>query len=712
MCQSRNSHIPLHPILVAIRRSLNLDNLQDSREKAHLVGDRISELGFTDPAAIAVITEFFQLDDGAWKLTNNPPAGVRRNMLLEILSRLLLPVHEMPHLIVIDDIQWADSTTLELLDRLVEKGPLPYTMILVIARSECRPSWINRSHVVHINVSPIEKALAQEIVQRLDEHSSLGMEAIHQILDHAAGNPLFIEEATRSVLSGPRAEVGLDEILSKSIRHLLAAKVDALGKEKSILVYASIVGNQFNLDQLRLLMQIRSGEIEEGLAKLGSANMIHLVSLYPTPTYRFDHSLLQAAVYRSIPSNTLKRAHGVLAELIESSEEPYDKNFLAFHCEASEQYEKAAVYWMQSANRAKINSLFAEAVQHYENAVNALLKSRWSSRRDELELQLRIEYGPVLMSQKGYAHRLVKDNYQFAEKLTADLVDTDSQYPPQALFGLWSYRVVNGDLHEARVIGETLLELALDFANDELELEANVLLGVTQTHLGDYEDAINRLERTLVLYDHKAHAHHKHFFGQDPCMAANIYTGLALAQLGRLEESAQFLMAGLIAARRSEHPNSLCFALVVSARISMAAGELDTMLFRAKEAYALAEASDFPLWRAAAQFLIHTHEYLLTRARSSVDKMLDSLEQCRQLGNALSYLDYASTAAHALLDLQDLEAAKRLVLAAKTELERRITCSDEMAVKVVEARLLELLKKSGKPLVCQELPLSVPELPD
>lgn len=686
-CLSRSSNVPLHPVVDLVNHLLGLNAIESASEKALVVEDYLTSLGITDHVSTMVLAEFLQLDTARTKRIEPPSAGVRRNILLEVFSRMSVNPRGDPHLLVFDDIQWADDTTLDLLNRLVEQVPSTKTMLLVIGRSESHPEWINRPHVKHINLPPIEKDQAARIVRAIDAGNVLDERAINRVIEHAAGNPLFVREITRTVLSIGAAVDSMDEILSMPVRQLLTARVDAMGDEKNVLLHASVIGFQFSLRLLEPFMRLSRSSIEDGLRILRNANMIHQTGSYPTPVFEFNHSLLHKTVYQSIAAPTVKSLHRTLAEIIECDPEQPDKSLLAFHFEAGEEYEKAARYWLESAQRAKLNSFLSVASNYYERAAVTIQRMRPAAERDELELQMRMEFGPVLMSQKGYAHERVRENYLIAERLIARRVQKGSDFEALALFGLWSYKVVSGDLHQAKVIGENMLETAVICQNTEMAMEAYLLLGVTQTHLADYDDAVTKLKLAISLYDPVAHAHHKHLFGQDPGMAANIYCGLALAQCGNLIEASRYVSQGLIIARRSEHANSLCFALVVTGRIVMTTGDLDTMLHRAREAQALAMESEFPLWESAARFLIHAHDYLRLGDASHVYLMLETLAQCRLVGNSLSYLDFASMVANALIDIGDLAEAGRVISAAKAEMDRRIKCSDEIAVRAVESRL-------------------------
>ncbi|ARN75122.1 AAA family ATPase [Oceanicoccus sagamiensis] len=691
----RESHSPLQPIKEEIWRSFDLANQDNTTAQQRMIGSQLEQLGFSDPLASSVLEEFLGLDSGNHPEVADIAPGPRKNLLFELLTKIILASQSPTQLIIWDDFQWADVAAQELMAQIVAQGPIANTLIVVAARNTMpAPAWIGRSHINQVNLSGLSKAEASEIVRQVDKNHVLDHSAINRIISHSTGNPLFVEEITRSLLSSRSVENELSHILSNPVRHIFLSRIESLGEEKHSLKAAAIIGDYFDLNQLSALVDVDIAALEIHLSLLVNAELIYQTSSYPLAKYRFKHGLLHAATYESITPDQRRPMHKKLVDIAEATEGLYSKNYLAFHYQAASEYQKAAYFWFLSANEAKNNTLFVDASSHYQKASDALKQAPWSVERDEMDLQIRIESGPILMAIKGYSDDSVKNNYIQAEKLAGSLAEKGSAAIPQALFGLWSYKVVKGELHQARAIGEKLIAVAEAIASDDLALEANVLLGVTDTHLGYYDEAKQALKKAMSIYDLEAHAGHKYIFGQDPGMASHIYYAMASVLTGDSAAYKEYVAKGLIIARRVEHPNSLCFALSFSARCELIDGDTKAAIMALDELTTLSQHNEFPLWIGTAAFLQAYSQHLAATEidKNTVEAMFVALNQTRELGNSLAYIDYAAATVSALLDVERIDDAKTLAAVVRREIQQRMLAEDEygfMQFKRAEQRLSE-----------------------
>ena len=692
--RQRESHSPLQPIKDEIWSRFELEALDNPIAQRRMIETKIEELGFSDPLASSVLEEFLGLggegDKGVVDIAPEP----RKHLLFELLTKIILASQSLAQLIIWDDFQWADIAAQELMAQIVAQGPILNTLIIVSARNTMQaPSWVSRSHIHQISLNGMSKAETSEIVRQVDKNNILDHSAINRIISHSMGNPLFVGEITRSLLSSGSVESVLSNILSNPVRKIFLSRIESLGEEKSTLKAASIIGDHFDLNQLKGLVDVAEEVLNRHLSLLVNAELIYQSSTYPVAKYMFKHGLLHTATYESISLGLRRVLHKKLVETAEANNDLYSKNYMAFHYQAASEYLMAAYYWLLSANEAKTNSLFVDASMHYEKASASLKQARWSVERDEMDLQIRIELGPILMAVKGYSDTSVKNNYLQAENLATSLAEKGSSFIPQALFGLWSYKIVNGELHQARAIGEKLIVIANALGSDDLALEANVLLGVTDTHLGDYDQAKTALKQAMSLYDPVAHGQHKYIFGQDPGMASNIYFGMCSLLTDLTDPYKEHIENGLIIARKVEHPNSLCFALAFSARCSLINGDIEVATRAIEELNLLAHDNEFPLWVASAAFLNSYMKYLSLSDHSCVDEMYVALNATRDSGNSLSYVDYAAVTVNALIDINRLEDASALVTIVKKEIDRRMLAANEygfMQIKKAEKRLMTL----------------------
>ena len=103
-------------------------------------------------------------------------------------------------LVVFEDVHWADPTTLELLDRLVERAQALPVLVVVTFRPEFAPPWIGRGHVTLLTLSRLGRREGAALVGRVTAGKALPAEVLEQIVAKTDGVPLFVEELTKTVL--------------------------------------------------------------------------------------------------------------------------------------------------------------------------------------------------------------------------------------------------------------------------------------------------------------------------------------------------------------------------------------------------------------------------------------------------------------------------------------------------------------------------------
>src|SRR5262249_24119696 len=120
---------------------------------------------------------------------------------LETIVAVLLELAErQPVLFIVEDLHWADPTTLELLNLVIEQIPTTAVLMLLTCRPTFQPSWSHRSYLSGITVSRLSHAQVEQIVNRMTDGKTLPPEVLAQIVERTDGVPLFVEELTKAVV--------------------------------------------------------------------------------------------------------------------------------------------------------------------------------------------------------------------------------------------------------------------------------------------------------------------------------------------------------------------------------------------------------------------------------------------------------------------------------------------------------------------------------
>jgi DNA-binding SARP family transcriptional activator len=253
--------------------------------------------------------------------------AIRRT--LEIAAR------RRPLVVVVEDLQWADDTLLDLLSHVSQTASDAPLAIVCSARPELierRPGWGGAgSESLTIRLDPLTEAESGDLLGLLLGRAEVAPEARDRISAAAEGNPLFLEELLSILMDDGhlleidgRWEAASDLTtvpLPPTVRALLEARVDRLpATERAVVEAASIVGREFDDEDLEDMMpELRARELAEALDALGRRDVIQ-VQRYSRPgsrSYVFRHILLRDVVYGGIPKDARALGHETYGRAME-----------------------------------------------------------------------------------------------------------------------------------------------------------------------------------------------------------------------------------------------------------------------------------------------------------------------------------------------------------------------------------------------------------
>ncbi len=220
-----------------------------------------------------------------------------------------------PLVVVLDDVQWAEPTLLDLVEYLASWAEAPI-LLVCLARPDllaARPGWSRASGAVVIELGALP---AEQVGSLLDDASEGGLapDLRTQIVQRAGGNPLFAEQLLAFAAEGPAAP--LDQA-PPTVEALIAARLDQLESgELGLLRCASVLGRRFKLDELHALGAFEHAD----LAALTRKGLVHPPEA--ETAYTFHHVLVRDAAYRSIPKAKRAELHEQAADHLDRRDGP------------------------------------------------------------------------------------------------------------------------------------------------------------------------------------------------------------------------------------------------------------------------------------------------------------------------------------------------------------------------------------------------------
>ncbi len=402
------------------------------------------------------------------------------NRLVEWLTAL---GERAPHLFIVEDLHWADPSTMGLLGRLVDRRQ---SAILTVAttRDEASVPW--RESVEVLGLERLDGPASARLVDNLVAGRELPEGTRESIVVRAEGIPLFIEELTQSCLDTGHVEpmpLRLQELFTWRLKapgvNLRVAQVAAtLGPTFDAATVSAVMGDEALVGD-QMLVLTNGGIIEPGDPK---AN-----------TYRFRHALLRDAAYETQVLDARSRTHARVAETI--AERGAEPALIAEHLDLAGEAEGASGLYIQAAQAEQSRGAHTEATRLLSRALELLDTLAESDERDLSELTARMLRGLSVSSMQGYAAPEVQSDHRRAEALATRLGTRPEVLP--SLIAIWAYWLVSGDLPTARGLIDRLAAMVEQPAFSWFEPEVESCAGWLDFYEGSVVAAQEHLERAV-----------------------------------------------------------------------------------------------------------------------------------------------------------------------------------------------------------------------
>lgn len=599
-CAADSENSALRPLIESIERELGLDPLQSAESKYARVLSAFGRDVDSDAAATLLSIE---LPEGQVDAT---PARKRQRTLAFLVRWIRSFAERGPVLLVFEDLHWADPSTLEFIERLLAEGAAWPLLLVLTHRPEFKPPWA-ATHVRlrRLTLAPLTAADTLTLIAGIAGGRALTSDAARVIQQRTDGVPLFIEELTRSVLDDPQlrasAPHGQAPAIPTSIQDLLSARLERLGPCRTTAQLAATIGREFAVDLLAAVRPLEAASaLEAELDQLVQAQLIQRLGSAPSRSYAFRHALIRDAAYDSLLRPTRREYHRLVAEALALrfkqvvAQRP---ELLAQHFAGARMYAAAVDYFGKAAAKALERSANREAIAHARAGL-ALLPQLEGEVREAAELSLLMSLGTALIAHTGFGSNDVGDVYARARELCERLPGSPEVFA--ALWGSWVFRLVRGELREARDTAErmrTLGELAGDSA---MLVEAHWTLGDALFWLGDLRAADQHLARAASLYDREQHRVNVFRFGQDPGVTANCYHAFALCLSGSIFESREALARAAALASGLSHAFTTAWVEAFRFMLSMFLREPKAALEYAERVIEFSTQEAQPFWLSSA----------------------------------------------------------------------------------------------------------------
>jgi predicted ATPase/DNA-binding SARP family transcriptional activator len=532
-CLPYGADITVRPLAEIMKRAAGISDEDASDVARRKLGEALG----TDPDATFIAQQVASV----LGLTEEAPVpdevswAIRR--FLGVLAR------DAPLVLVVDDLQWADTGLLDLIEDVVTWTRDDPLLIVGIARPELleeRPSWGQGPQTAMLTVGPLGVTESESLLDALLGEGEVSIGAKQRIAFAAEGHPLFLAELASLLLeerAGMHPEPEYESSagsMPRTVRALVEERLDRLPfAERRTLELGAVVGHEFDLEELAAVGGASVGDVGISVSALVRRDLLFPAggSTRTGPRYRFRHRLIRDAVYASVPKETRAHSHASSAIALEQrsgARITEIEEIVGYHYEAAHRYRaelgltddldpparrRAAVRLASAGRRAIARgdtpaaaSFLARAESLLEDADPEFPEIAWLAAAALLDAGSFLE--AVEAAERGLAAAERSEDERLAWRLRLERTDALSyvtaeghgareteQVASEALEALERLGDIAGMARAHRLFGDTLSE-----RGHQEEAMAHFLTGQRLAReVGDEREATERAGLGLVL---------------------------------------------------------------------------------------------------------------------------------------------------------------------------------------------------------------------
>jgi predicted ATPase len=501
-CSPQYTDSALFPIIGQIERAAGFtrdDTLQAKLDKLEALLAQSS----TSAQDAALFAEMLSLpNDGRYPVLELTPQQRRQRTLEALILQVATLSRRNPVLMIFEDAQWIDPTSLKLFSRIVDRTPTLRVLLIMTFRPEFQPPWLGRPYVTALTINRLTEREAGAMIDRIVGTKPLSASIRKSIIERSDGIPLFVEEITKAVQeaeSQGAAELGTMAIPSPAaavpatLQASLMARLDRLGAPaKELAQIGAAIGREFSHALLAAVVNKPEAELHAALDRIVAAGLLFGQGVAPHATYLFKHALVQDAAYNTLLRERRRALHAHIADTLEREFADIAENrpeILARHCGEAGLIEKAASLWGRAGQRSLECSALAEAVEQFTRGLDQIATLPGTPGLRTLQIKLQVGLANALYHAKGVAAAETRAAFdqarvmiEQAEALGERVEDPLLLY--SVLYGFFIAKFINFDGDAAFPLAQQFLALAEQQKATAPLMIGHRLLGMTLLCMG------------------------------------------------------------------------------------------------------------------------------------------------------------------------------------------------------------------------------------
>lgn len=371
-CSPLHQDTALFPVLQQLTRAIGPIGEQSVEDKLGKARQWLQSADLESDDNLALLCHLLQIKSAAHRLPDASPQQVRERLVALLLRQFMRLTKNSPVLMIVEDVQWIDPTTEDLLVDILGSIKQAPAMILATSRDAFSPRWHVAGYTTNLRLERLSGADSRRLIQAI-AGDRLSQDVQAGIAARAEGVPLYLEELTLALLEAGRpGELGE---VPTSLQALLAARLDKMADAKPLLQIGAVLGRQFAVADLQAVAGCSEEDLQAMVDRSMASGLLHEAEPGNDSVLIFKHALVQDAAYASLLNSEKRRLHAAVLDHLERKDLSATGGgaaLLASHAERGEVWDKAAHYLIGSLAQAIRSSANHEAIALYDRVLRVI----------------------------------------------------------------------------------------------------------------------------------------------------------------------------------------------------------------------------------------------------------------------------------------------------------------------------------------------------
>lgn len=368
-CSSRFQNTSLYPVTYMLGQLLAFQPGEDPRARLDKLDSLLQRLDLAQPVTAWLLALLLELP------TDTPaPETVtedqRQRMVAAWTALLGRLAARQPLVLVIEDLHWADPSTVAWLDASLDALTAAGCLILLTYRPTFAPSWRPRSRLTSLSLGSLHASQIAHMVDELLGAATASADLRRRVVERADGVPLFAEELAKFLIEGDIAVA--EDAIPATLRDSLHALLDRVGPAKATAGWAATLGLEFSYPVLAAVAPFNEERLQADLLTLTAAGVIQPAADPTTASYAFRHALIHEAAYTVLLKRTRRAYHRRIVETYAArfpQMAAAQPQAMAEHAYQAGLTSRAVDYWLKAGEHANSQGATLEAKRLFERAL-------------------------------------------------------------------------------------------------------------------------------------------------------------------------------------------------------------------------------------------------------------------------------------------------------------------------------------------------------